>query len=256
VYHFDPVFPEAATPQPAADAPPAEPLSRGRAAAEVFVCSGYPTQLLIASLLTGAGIQPMPEGRLSPTFVFANLAIDSLLSLTLVWMFLKHSGEDPLRVFFGGRPAGREIRIGLLSVPLVLCIVVAIQLAVAAVAPSLHNVRESPFVPLLDSRWLLAGFVALLVLAGGIREELQRAFVLHRFEQRLGGPAVGLLVTSLAFGLGHTMQGWDAAIATGVLGAFWGVIYVTRRSAAAPIVSHAFFNIIQVLAGYAVLSSS
>ena len=32
------------------------------------------------------------------------------------------------------------------------------------------------------------------------------------------------------------MQGWDAAIATGTLGAFWGVLYVRRRSAAAPLV--------------------
>ena len=30
---------------------------------------------------------------------------------------------------------------------------------------------------------------------------------------------------SVAFGLGHLEQGWDAAIATGVLGAVWGCLY-------------------------------
>ena len=36
------------------------------------------------------------------------------------------------------------------------------------------------------------------------------------------------------------MQGLDAAVTTtGLLGAFWGIIYLRRRSAAVPIVSHA-----------------
>ena len=32
-----------------------------------------------------------------------------------------------------------------------------------------------------------------------------------------------------------------------LLGAFWGVIYLRRRSAVAPMVSHAGFNLLQVL---------
>jgi membrane protease YdiL (CAAX protease family) len=256
VYHRRAVFPEASEPLPAVASTTAAPLSRGRAAAEIFLCSGFPTQVLIASVLAAFGLQPMPDGRLSPTFVFTNLVIDSMVVLTLLWFFLRQSGESPRAVFLGSRAPSQEIRLGLLTVPLVLTIVVAIQLGVGALVPSLHNVPESPFNPLLSSRRLLAGFIGVLVLAGGIREELQRAFLLHRFQQGLGGPAVGLVVTSLAFGLGHTMQGWDAALATGVLGAFWALIYLLRRSAVAPIVSHAFFNIVQVVAGYAALTWS
>jgi membrane protease YdiL (CAAX protease family) len=85
------------------------------------------------------------------------------------------------------------------------------------------------------------------IVAGGVREELQRAFLLQRFERHLGGAAVGVVVLSTAFGLGHAMQGWDAAIATGLLGAFWAVVYLWRRSSVAPIVSHAGFNSIAVL---------
>ena len=43
----------------------------------------------------------------------------------------------------------------------------------------------------------LAGFVLLVMIAGGVREELQRAFLLHRFEQRLGGGSIGLALTSI-----------------------------------------------------------
>ncbi|OFW17580.1 MAG: hypothetical protein A3F69_02100 [Acidobacteria bacterium RIFCSPLOWO2_12_FULL_66_10] len=54
-------------------------------------------------------------------------------------------------------------------------------------------------------------------------------------------------MTSAAFGAGHLLQGADAAIATGLLGAFWGATYLRRRSAVAPMVSHSGFDLLQVL---------
>ena len=107
--------------------------------------------------------------------------------------------------------------------------------------------QKNPLEGLLSSRrdaWLF-GFVVLV--AGGVREEIQRAFLLHRFEVWLGGGRVGVIVTSAAFGAGHVLQGYDAAIVTGLLGAFWGVIYLRRRSAVAPMVSHAGFDLLQIV---------
>ena len=52
---------------------------------------------------------------------------------------------------------------------------------------------------------------------------------------------------SVAFGAGHLVQGYDVAIVTGLLGAFWGVVYLRRRSAVAPIVSHAGFNSLEIV---------
>jgi membrane protease YdiL (CAAX protease family) len=91
--------------------------------------------------------------------------------------------------------------------------------------------------------WL---FALVVIVAGGVREEIQRAFLLHRFEVWLGGGAVGVVVTSTAFGVGHLLQGSDAAIVTGLLGAFWAVVYLRRRSAVAPMVSHAGFDLVQI----------
>src|SRR2546426_994037 len=84
-----------------------------------------------------------------------------------------------------------------------------------------------------------------LVVAGGVREEIQRAFLLHRFEVWLGGRGVGIVVGSAAFGAGHLLQGADAAVATGLLGVFWGIVYLRRRSVVAPVVSHSGFNVLQ-----------
>ena len=106
---------------------------------------------------------------------------------------------------------------------------------------------ENPLQDLLRSprdAWL---FALVVLVAGGIREEIQRAFLLHRFEVWLGGPAVGIAVTSAAFGAGHFVQGVDASIATGLLGAFWGLTYLRRRSFVAPMVSHAGFDLVQVV---------
>jgi membrane protease YdiL (CAAX protease family) len=86
-----------------------------------------------------------------------------------------------------------------------------------------------------------------VLIAGGVREEIQRAFLLHRFEGWLGGGMFGVIVTSVAFGAGHLLQGYDAAIVTGMLGALWGVVYLRRRSAVAPMVSHAGFDLLQIV---------
>ena len=74
------------------------------------------------------------------------------------------------------------------------------------------------------------------MIAGGVREEIQRAFILHRFSVWLGGGSLGVVIGSIAFGAGHLVQGYDAALATGLLGVFWGIVYLRRRSVVAPIV--------------------
>jgi len=104
----------------------------------------------------------------------------------------------------------------------------------------------NPFERLIQSPGEAALFALVATVAGGLREEIQRAFLLRRFEQHLGGPIVGLIVVSGAFGAGHALQGWDAAVVTGLLGATWGLLYLRRRSIVAPVVSHAGYNVVQV----------
>jgi membrane protease YdiL (CAAX protease family) len=255
VYHSV-VLPEL-TP-PAQDLPTGIPpvrhsFGRSRAVAEVLICSGFPTQLLIVAVLAAAGMRPGANGELSPSFVFALSAIDTVLLLGLVFLFLARSNEKARDVFLGTRFTPGELSFGVLFLPVVFMAVIVVQVVLRLVAPTLHNVEVSPFAPLLGSPWLIAGFVLLVLVAGGVREELQRAFLLHRFEQRLGGSTVGLIVTSTAFGLGHTVQGWDAALITAMLGALWGAIYIGRRSVVATVTNHALFNLAQIALGYATL---
>ena len=210
---------------------------------EIILCSGYPTQLWIGFLLQAFGLGPLrPDGSLSATFVFTLSLVDTVVLLTLIVWLLLRRGETPGRVFFGERPPGREVAAGLLSVPLVFAMVVILTIVIRTFAPSLRNVPENPLEALLGTQAGLVMFLFVVIVAGGVREELQRAFLLHRFREDLGQPWMGVLITSLAFGMGHTLQGLDAAIITGSLGAMWGVMFVLRRSAIGPIVSHSLFN--------------
>lgn len=234
-------------PQPAVEpAPPAlsAPVrSPWRAWAEIVLCSGYPTQIMLGEALKDVGIAPLTaDGSLSATFVFALSLGDTAVLVTLMLWLLIRNGERPRHVFFGTRRAGEEAAVGLLSVPFVVALVAALTLLIRTLAPALHNVPENPLERLLGTQTGLWAFLAVVIVAGGLREELQRAFLLHRFTHDLGSKWAGLLITSLAFGLGHTLQGWDAAILTGALGAAWGVMYLSRKSAVASIVSHSLFN--------------
>jgi membrane protease YdiL (CAAX protease family) len=248
------VLPELTSPPPDAPRVELKPFGRGRAAAEVLLCSGFPTQLLVVAILAAVGIRPGSDGELSPSFVFALSGIDTILLLGLIFLLLARSNDRPQDVFLGGRKVLPELALGCALVPLVFMIVVLLQIAIRVVTPSLHNVDVSPFAPFLASPALLAGFVVLVLVAGGVREELQRAFLLHRFEQRLGGGMLGVVLTSTGFGLGHTVQGLDAAIVTGMLGAFWGLVYLSRRSVVATVTNHALFNAAQIAVGYVTLT--
>jgi membrane protease YdiL (CAAX protease family) len=213
---------------------------------EVLICSDYLTQIALGGTLAAFGYQPYRHDRLSVGYVVALSLGDAVFLIGLILAMLYAHGERPRDVFFGRRSVVPEITIGVPLILVALGIVVIVLLPIQRFAPWLHTVQQNPLQELLRSprdAWL---FALVVLVAGGVREEIQRAFLLHRFDVWLGGPTVGVVVTSAAFGAGHLLQGVDAAIATGLLGAFWGVIYLRRRSCIAPIVSHAGFDLIQI----------
>ncbi len=230
-------------PQP----PPPQP-SQWRTWIELLLCSGYPTQLTITAVLIAAGMKPVLDDQtLSARFIFALTLLDTILLLSLIVWLLARRGENPLRVFFGRRPVAGEIGLGVLSLPVVIGLVVALMLTIFRFAPTLRNVPQNPLEAFLGTQTGLAMFLLVVIVGGGVREELQRAFLLHRFRTDLGQPWMGVLITSISFGMGHTLQGHDAAIVTGSLGALWGSMYVLRGSAVAPIVSHSLFNSFELI---------
>ena len=215
---------------------------------EVLICSDYLTQFALGGTLAMLGFQPFLHGQLSIRYVVILSLGDTLLLLGLILVMLYAHGERPRDVFLGRKPIAPEVVAGVPLILVALAIGIAVLLSIRRFAPGLHTVETNPLQQLLRSprdAWL---FALVVLAAGGVREEVQRAFLLHRFEVWLGGPVVGVVVTSVAFGAGHLLQGVDATFATGLLGAFWGIVYLRRRSCVAPIVSHAGFDLLQIVA--------
>jgi len=240
--------PPAAADEPRAAGPEPRPLAaRAVALIEVILCSDYPTQFALAATLNAAGFSPIVNGQLSLGYVVTLSLVDSVLLIGLIVLFLRSHGERVGEVLLGRRPFVGEALLGMQLTFAALVLGIAVLMAVQALFPRLHNVVHNPLQDLIRGPRNAGIFAVVVVVAGGVREEIQRAFVLHRFKVWLGGGTVGIIAGSIAFGAGHLVQGYDAALATGLLGVFWGIVYLRRGSVIAPMVSHSGFNLIELL---------
>jgi membrane protease YdiL (CAAX protease family) len=213
------------------------------------VCSGFPTQIALALLFRAAGLaETSSDGQISLPFVAIVSLADTALLIGLMRWFLQVSGQSGAQLWLGSRPLLPEIVRGVLLTPLILAAVGLLLLAIQTWAPQLHTVPVNPLEAMARQGPLEAATLGIVaVVAGAVREELQRAFLVDRFERHVGPVWIGVVLLSVLFGIGHLLQGWDAAIATGVLGACWAVIYVKRRSIVMPLVSHALFNSLEIV---------
>lgn len=235
-----------------AGAPPRlPPLPRWRAVAEAVLCSSYPTQILTALVLSRAGVAALRrDGGLDPVFVIGMAVGDAVLVVALVVYLLRRRGESVRAVMLGRASRWREASLG---ASLVLPVTMGVALVIAGlrvVWPGLHNVETNPMTSAMADPGLVVAFALVVMLAGGLREEMQRAFQLHRLAPGVMPPWPALLLTSVSFGAGHLVQGRDVAIATGLLGALWGALWIRRGSIVAPAVCHALFNLGQLAAAW------
>ena len=223
-------------------------MSRLVAMLEILLCSGVPTQFAIASALRVAGMQSLDaSGQLSLPFVLILSLGDTVALILLMVVMTRSHGERVRDLWLGPARSVPETILGILLIPVVFLAVVVLLNAMRLWAPWLHNVETNPLEQLATTPGEAAIFAVVAILAGGVREELQRAFLLRRFERHLGGAVAGVVILGIGFGLGHIVQGWDAVFTTGLLGIFWSVVYLRRRSVVAPIVSHSGFNSLEVL---------
>jgi membrane protease YdiL (CAAX protease family) len=235
-------------PQPIHIARSPQPLERLGALIEVLLCSGLPTQILVVGALASIGMQPrIANGDLSSRFVIALSLIDMMLVLGLVWLFLRAHDERIREFVLGRRRVGREILLGLALIPGAFLLTLVVLLVILATKPGLHNVPVNPFESLMQTPEGAAMFAVVAMLAGGVREEIQRAFIVRRFGQYLGGSVLGIVLHGAVFGLGHVQQGYAIAIVTGSLGVAWGFVYRARGAVVATMVSHAGFNLAQLV---------
>jgi membrane protease YdiL (CAAX protease family) len=95
-------------------------------------------------------------------------------------------------------------------------------------------------------------FAWLSVTAGIVEEILYRGFLIWYFDQLLPLWAA-VVASSIAFGIGHSYQGPEYALRTGLVGAAFAVLYLVSGSLWLPIAAHAAVDLLQGATIYEIL---
>jgi membrane protease YdiL (CAAX protease family) len=233
-------------------ASPARPAP-ARAVLEIGLCSGIPTTLTVQGVFLWLGLDAhaiLGSAKLIATFIF----FESTLLLSLIFVFqrlrsatIKDLGLIPISF-------KRELALGLAIVPMLFLLNMLVSGVFQKFFPRFSSPRN-PLLELIQTRADLILFMLLALWAGGIKEELQRAFILDRFKLQFSAPLLGLFLWSFAFGAGHALQGVDSAVGAGLYGLIFGAVYLWRRCIFGPVVAHSVYDI-TVLLGYWLLDPS
>jgi membrane protease YdiL (CAAX protease family) len=220
-------------------------IDRVQAILEILLVSG-----LFSSILASVPFF-MAQGKSadiikSSTSTVIFLLIESGITFILLAMLLKLHHEtvrDLGLIWDRWRP---DILIGLILVPFIFVINALVAYIFREYFPQFY-LENNPLTETIHTPRQLAFFIVSALIAGGVKEELQRAFILIRFRQYLGGASLGLVLWSLTFGIGHYIQGVQGIAVTSMCGFLFGLIYLIRGSLIAPIVAHSLYDTLALL---------
>jgi membrane protease YdiL (CAAX protease family) len=171
--------------------------------------------------------------------------------LALVALMQRLRREPFPSAFLGrGTAQGREVAAGLPWVAAIFVFAYSLKSLFRHLAPGIYSGERNVLEDLMRSPGDLGLFLFVALFTGGLKEEMQRAFVIRRFEAGWGPAWLGALLFAVYFGLGHRVQGWDEAIIAGLLGLAWGILFVIRKSVLAPVVSHGLYDALELIRYY------
>lgn len=228
-------------------------VERAQALLEVILLGGVVSSYVAIVPLQLLGAEErrfLKDARWITGFVLIEAAVALMLVLALL-----HLHREKLRDL-GLHAAGwrKNVAIGLALVPCLFLINGSVALLIRRFFPAFYMERN-PLIDTIRTPRDLALFLFAVLFAGGLKEEIQRAFILTRFRDHLGGASVGLVVWSLAFGAQHYVQGVQGAVAAALFGLVFGIVYLVRNSLLAPIVAHGIYDATALL-GYWFLEGS
>jgi membrane protease YdiL (CAAX protease family) len=214
---------------------------------EVFLLSGIVSAILAYLPFVWSG--RTQDQLLNSAFQLTGfLLLESAIALCLLLFILQFHREtlhDLGLVWSQWKP---NLLAGILLTPLLYAVNALISILFDNYLPQYASAKN-PILETIRSPVDLILFLVAAVFVGGIKEELQRAFILIRFRAGLGGARVGLIIWSFGFGIGHYTQGVQATVTAGLFGFIFGVIYLARRNLLAPMLAHTLYDV-SVLLGF------
>ena len=171
---------------------------------------------------------------------FLEVAIGSILNnlalLSLVLYFMWRNREPVERIGWNLDHLPQEVAWGLiLFVPAVFGGNLLKDLLQQAgfSAPS----RMPSFLVMSGPFMVIVGFIIVTVVAV-VEETIFRGYLMLRLTAVTGRTSAAVLLSSLVFSLGHGYEGTAGTISVFVLGVIFALIYLWRKSLAAPVVMH------------------
>lgn len=179
-------------------------------------------------------------------------AVGVVLEIAIVWILLRGSGERFADLGLSFATLRDALRTRQVYLAAVLLLVLQPFVALAYWWLSANEPHPNPLADTMTTE-NLPSWVLLSIFGGGVREELERAFCITRFERAFGavGLVAAMLVDALLFGRGHWNQGTAGMITTGVMGLAFSLVFLWRRRVADAMVAHAALDLIVLFALYA-----
>ena len=174
---------------------------------------------------------------------------DKLLVLAAIFVLLRLEGERFSQLGLTRRDWPRHLGLGLaIGLAMFIGLNVVLDSVMNSLVPRPPTSGASITRFFGNPRNLLA-WLPIGIFGGGVVEELQRIFVLTRFEKWLGRPGLilGVVLSSAMFGYGHLYQGVGTAIGTMLSGVVFSRVYLRGRSALEPIAAHALSDVLAML---------
>jgi len=163
-----------------------------------------------------------------------------------MWLLVKHDGQKLSELGLRQEQLKRSFVTG---IPFGVGILVVCNVLIPTLTRGWFPGPEaSPIGNWFQSLRAIPAWIFLGLIAGGLTEEAERAFVLTRFERTFGraGLIVAIVLSSVMFGLGHLYQGNAAAFSLGVGGVLFALVYLRRRSCWEAVVAHGTFDAIGI----------
>lgn len=220
-------------------------LDRLQAFLEVLLLSGVVSSVVASFSLSLVGARGAVL-HLNVRLIASYVLLESLITLVLLVLVMKSHEERFRDLGLRGDQWITNSVLGLGLVPIFFFINLLVAESFRVLGPQYFNDRN-PLMETIRTPQDLIFFMVAALLAGGVKEELQRAFILTRFRDQLGGAKLGLILWSFAFGAGHYLQGLQGAVAAGLFGLLFGIVYLVRGSLVAPMVAHGVYDTLVLL---------
>jgi membrane protease YdiL (CAAX protease family) len=161
-----------------------------------------------------------------------------LALVALIFFFLWRNGEPFRSMGWNFQNSRRDIRLGcLVSVGISLPIILLVFLEKKAGHP-VHLKNLALLAAQVEAQGALFWALLFVIITALSEEIIYRGYLILRLKAITASPGWAVIISAVIFGMGHAWKGAARAIGSGLVGVFFGLVYLRRRSLVAPITMH------------------